>query len=233
MDTTHIAYTAEDLISHKLQKAGLLVAKPKFDRDGADLLILMNVHEGTKFGRVQCKGRTLINSDSSNVDVFKSYVTDAFVLFLYINDGNESVPNLFCFLPNEIKETWRLKTFSDSSKDFYRLSFSKSTYRNIQSSRNLLSHSFDESKIQIIMELIKNSDTETEFKKMMDLIKRQNKLIELQKEQSELHIKKTKLERILGEIKRINEKRSLLDDHIKLLEKFIKVAEEQTDVEKS
>jgi hypothetical protein len=32
MDTAKIEYTAEDLIAHYLQKNGLLVAKPKFDR---------------------------------------------------------------------------------------------------------------------------------------------------------------------------------------------------------
>jgi hypothetical protein len=46
IDTTHIAYTAEDLISHKLQNAGLLVAKPKFDRDGTDFLALISVGNG-------------------------------------------------------------------------------------------------------------------------------------------------------------------------------------------
>lgn len=46
MDTTHIAYTAEDLIAHKLQRYGLLVAKPKFDQSGTDLIALDEVKDG-------------------------------------------------------------------------------------------------------------------------------------------------------------------------------------------
>lgn len=34
MDTTLMEYTAEDLIAHKLQRAGILISKPKFDREG-------------------------------------------------------------------------------------------------------------------------------------------------------------------------------------------------------
>ena len=87
MDTTVMEYTAEDLISHKLQRHDILVAKPKFDQEGADLLGLLGVSDGAKFVRIQCKGRSLVNSDHSTVDVPMPYVTDGFVLFLFVETG--------------------------------------------------------------------------------------------------------------------------------------------------
>jgi len=177
MDTTHMEYTAEDLISYKLQRSGLLVAKPKFDRNGADLLAFMNVDEGTKFCRIQCKGRSLLNSNSSNVEVLKSYVTDAFILLLFINDGNEQSTNLFCFFSNDIKNKWKLKAFKNRSKDFYRLSFSKTTINNVNKRGNLQEYYLTDQKIENIKNIIKHSDTKKEFKIVFDLMKNQNDLI--------------------------------------------------------
>jgi len=177
MDTTHIACTAENLISYKLQHSGLLVAKPKFDRDGADLLVFMGVGEGTKFCRVQCKGRSLLKSNSSNVEVFKSYVTNAFILLLFVDDGNESKLNLFCFFSDDIQKNWKLKTYNDSSKDFYRLSFSKSVFTNMDKKGNLIDYTLNEHKIERIKDVIKQSDTKYELKQLFDLIKKQNELV--------------------------------------------------------
>lgn len=226
MDTTHLANTAEDLISHKLQRAGLLVAKPKFDRDGADLLVFMSVNQGTKFCCVQCKGRSLIHSNSSNVKVFKSYVTEVFMLFLFINNGNDSVTDLFCFFANEIKTSWKLKTFKDSSKDYYQLTFSKSTYKNQNSGRNLLIHSLNDKKINALKEIIRTSDSKREFKKVLGLMKKQNDLINQQKKLFEL-------EKLINRLKHIDEVSSLLNDKIKIMEDYAKVIETQIDKEES
>ena len=73
MDTTHMEYTSEDLISHKLQRSGILISKPKFDREGTDLIALMQVKDGTRFCRIQCKGRSLVNSSSSSIEIPKEY----------------------------------------------------------------------------------------------------------------------------------------------------------------
>jgi cell fate (sporulation/competence/biofilm development) regulator YlbF (YheA/YmcA/DUF963 family) len=214
MDTTLIACTAEDLISYKLQHSGLLVAKPKFDRDGADLLVFMEVGEGTKFCRVQCKGRSLLKSNSSNVEVFKSYVTNAFILFLFVDDGNENKLNLLCFFSDEIKKNWRLKTYKDSSKDFYRLSFSKSVFTNVEKKGNLIDYALNEHKIERIKDVIKQSDTRYELKQLFDLIKMQNELVKLQK-------KKNELEALINEIKHTEEKIKLKKDHQEDLETIL------------
>ena len=105
-DTTVMEYTAEDLIAHKLQRAGLLVAKPKFDQDGADLLALLDVKDNAKFCRIQCKGRSLQRSPTSSVLVPKKYVSDGFVLFLFVETGDRDMTHLFCLLGREIRAHW-------------------------------------------------------------------------------------------------------------------------------
>ena len=49
MDPSVMEYTAEDLIAHKLTRSGFLVAKPRFDQEGADLLAFLKVKDGAKF----------------------------------------------------------------------------------------------------------------------------------------------------------------------------------------
>ena len=182
MDTTHIACTAEDLISYRLQQAELLVTKPKFDREGADLIVFMTVRDGAKFCKVQCKGRSLAKSKSStNIQVFKSYVTDAFVLLLYIDDGFEDKLNLFCFFSDDIKEKWKLKKFKESSKDIYRLNISESVFKNANKKGNLIEYIFNNSKIEQLKNIIKNSDSKKEIEPLIDLINKQKRLIKLQK----------------------------------------------------
>jgi HD superfamily phosphohydrolase len=222
MDTTHIAYTAEDLISHKLQRSGLLVAKPKFDRDGADLLAFMSVDNGTKFCRIQCKGRSLINSNTSSIDVYESYVTDGFVLFLFINDGNDSTSNLFCFFSNDIKEKWELKTYKEYKKIF-RLSFSKSNFNNVN---------FSEQKIEEIKNIIRHSDVKEEFKHFFDIIKKQKDLIKLQKDRNELEKDKNELESLLKDIKHTEELKNVMEENLKIKEEYYNYAKSQYELER-
>ena len=80
MDTAKTEHIAEDLIAHELQKSGILVAKPKFDREGADLLAFLEIADGVKFCRIQCKGRTIIDSKKSNIRIPQSYVSPSFII---------------------------------------------------------------------------------------------------------------------------------------------------------
>jgi len=136
-------YTAEDLIAHKLQRAGLLIAKPKFDREGTDLIALMEVKDGAKFCRIQCKGRSLINSKSSSVKIPKKYTTDSFVVFLYIDDGDVNNTHLFTFFVEDIK-TWELK-----KEDEYILNFTKVNFQTILENNIFSSGTADKIKLII------------------------------------------------------------------------------------
>ena len=139
MDTKHLETTAEDLISHKLQRVGMLVAKPKFDREGTDLLVFLDMGDGVKFCRIQCKGRSLHGS-RSQVEIPFSYVTNGFVLILYIDIGQfNNNPYLYCFFASDIQR-WR-----KTNDNQYRLSLDRSNFES-----KLKSYAFDDSKVRLI-----------------------------------------------------------------------------------
>jgi len=114
-------YTAEDLIAHRLQRGGILVAKPKFDREGTDLIGLVGVSDGAKFCRIQCKGRSLTSSPNSNIKIRCSYATDGFVAFLFVDTGESTETHLYCFTGQEVRG-WK----SDGTD--YCLTISQSTF---------------------------------------------------------------------------------------------------------
>lgn len=103
MDTSVLAYTAEDLIAHRLQRSGILVAKPRFDQSGADLLAILQVRDGARFARVQCKGRTLQDRRSSEVVIKAHYVSAGFVVFLFVETGQTDRTHLYCFFETDIR----------------------------------------------------------------------------------------------------------------------------------
>lgn len=150
MDTAVMEYTAEDLIAHKLQRAGILIAKPKFDQKGADLLGLLKVADGANFCRIQCKGRSVINS-SSSIKIRKDYVKDAFVVFLYVEDGQEEKTHLFAFFKDDI-ETW------SNNETEYTLTIKQSTFP-----EDLKDHIYSQKTIQRIKAIINSADMNIEW----------------------------------------------------------------------
>jgi len=155
MSNSSLEHIAEDLISHALQRQGVLVAKPKFDHDGADLLALLDIYDGAKFCRIQCKGRSLLSTKKSHIEIPARYVTDAFIVILYIEDGEIAEQNLFCFFGKQIRE-WRL-----NKKEVYTLRFSKLNYR-----EKLGDYVFGKGTIDNIVKSIINVNVHGEFKTM-------------------------------------------------------------------
>lgn len=206
MDTTHIEYTAEDLIAHKLQRNGLLVAKPKFDRDGADLIALLDVADGAKFCRIQCKGRSLKRSKNSNVKMPVDYVSGSFFVFLYVDTGDKET-HIFCFSVDDIKKYWNQKT--ENNKVFYCLNIYKNTFLDPSNETNLLSFSFDPTKIALIKEGIKKSNSREEIK-LFKLVKNAQELIQKTKEYNEL-------KELISKIQHLEEVQKLHGKNLELL----------------
>jgi hypothetical protein len=154
MDTTKIEYTAEDLISHKLQRGDILVAKPKFDRKGTDLLAFVEMNDGVKFCRIQCKGRTVINKNSE-IKIPCDYVTPGFIVFLYVEAGNSNETNLFCFFSSEIKN-WKTRGNN------YCLSINREKFLS-----EFESYRFNDSKIELIKIVIRNAEVTKEFHELV------------------------------------------------------------------
>jgi len=121
MDTSRQAYVAEDLIAHRLQQSGLLVAKPKFDQLGTDLLVFKAIGDGVKFCRIQCKGRSVANANA-NVKIPVQYVTNGFIVFLYV-EADAFNGELYCFLANDVR-SWKR-----NSKNEFTLHISRANYK--------------------------------------------------------------------------------------------------------
>ena len=157
MNTSSLEHIAEDLISHFLLRGGFVVAKPKCDMEGADLLALLNVADGAKFCRIQCKGRSLLKSESNKITVPVGYVTDAFILVLFVEENRCVEESLYCFFGSDIRD-WHKTT----NGNYYALNFSRSTYRKRIAAHLLSDRTVDEIKKKII-----DVDVRGEFKRMI------------------------------------------------------------------
>ena len=151
MDTSNLENIAEDLISSELQQQGLLVAKPKFDRLGTDLLAFAEMDDGVKFCRVQSKGRSFVNSATTNIKIPRTYVSNGFLVFLYIQYSVD-VHELYIFFPSDIQE-WTLSPNND-----YQLNLSLSTSKD-----KLEFYKFETAKVNQIRTLIKEAEVHGEF----------------------------------------------------------------------
>ena len=155
MDTSTLENIAEDLISHKLQHHGLLVAKPKSDRLGTDLLVFAEMADGVKFCRVQNKGRSFAKSATTNIKIPKSYVTNGFLVFLYIEYSVEE-QELYVFFPSDVQQ------WSITAKNEYQLNITQSNAKN-----RLEIYLFEETKVKLIKTLIQNAESKGEFARLI------------------------------------------------------------------
>ena len=152
MDTKHPEKIAEELISHKLQDAGMLVAEPKFDRKGTDLLAFADMGDGVRFCRIQCKYRSL-ETGKNDVKIPCSYVTNGFIVFVYIKAKKKY---LYCFFASDVRQ-WP-KTRNDN----YRLALSLSNFES-----RLKCYLFDDSKVRLTEALIRSAETSKEFQSLV------------------------------------------------------------------
>ena len=181
MKTINLEYTAEDLISHKLQRNGILVAKPKFDINGADLIAFIDFENSVKFGRIQCKGRTLLPDQKyyANISIPSKYVCDAFFVFVYFDTGIDN-SDLYLFTVDQIQKTWKL-----NNKNEYYINIRHNQLNKIHE------HLFSDSMIDGIRYTIKSSKSKIEL--LLDnIVKIQNNQLQKMKEMH--YFQKTLLE---------------------------------------
>lgn len=153
-DTSILENIAEDKISFELQKYDLLVAKPKSDQKGTDLLLFKEIADNVKFCRIQSKGRSLEHSDQSFIEIPENYVTDGFLCFLYLYLSYNS-DELYIFFPVDIKK-W------EKPKGKYVLRIYKSTV-----SEKLSTYVFKPNKVQVINTLINAAEIHNEFRSLI------------------------------------------------------------------
>ncbi|WP_297189265.1 hypothetical protein [uncultured Porticoccus sp.] len=155
MSASSLEHIAEDLISHALQRKNVLVAKPKFDHNGADLLAFLDVSDGAKFCRIQCKGRSLLQTPKSHIEIASDYATDGLVVILFIEDGSPVEESLYCFFGKEIR------LWNKTNNHKYRLSFTKKSHR-----KKLYPYRFSPKKINEVIKCIIDVNVSGEFKHM-------------------------------------------------------------------
>lgn len=115
---------------------------------------MVEVNDGARFCRVQCKGRSLINSQSSSINIPTTYVTASFIVFLYIEDsGGMNGTYIFCFFNDDITTNWNL-----NSKYEYILSFNKNNFLD-----KLKPYTFNQEKIIRIKSIIQTTNIQDEF----------------------------------------------------------------------
>jgi len=148
--TSLLEHVAEDLISCRLQESEILVAKPKFDVNGADLLGFVSIDDGAKFCRIQCKGRSVVRSPT-NIKIPSKYVTAGFAVVLYL-ELSEGENLLCCFFEKDIKK-WK-----QTPKKEYQLSLSKK-----HSSTRLHDFKWSQAKADGIKKIIRQSNVKVEI----------------------------------------------------------------------
>ena len=155
MDTSHLENIAEEYISSILQKSGLLVAKPKFDIRGTDLILFRDMKDGIKFCRVQCKGRSFVTSSKQSVRIYKDYVSNVFVFILYLL-LSQTRQDIYIFFPTDI-ERWNL-----NNRNEYEISLYKT---NVE--YKLSSYRFNDKKIAVIDTIIEQAELSNEFQRVV------------------------------------------------------------------
>jgi hypothetical protein len=115
-DTRHPEGIAEHHFASALSRMGLLIAKPFFDRYGADLLGFIQADNKGVMCRIQAKYRDC--RTRSQVEVPVEYTRKAFLLCLYLVTANGD--HHAYLLPDQIRKRFTRTTVG--SKAVYRLS---------------------------------------------------------------------------------------------------------------
>ena len=161
-DTKILELVAEHFVSHTLGRYGILCAKPYFDQKGADLLGIMQFEDFTKFGRIQCKGRTVKEKDN-RVDIPMDYVDSDYVVLLFVEDGKLEESKLYCFFEDDLRNWSPLPT--DKPTNYVLYLKKNGAFRN-----DLKEYEFGEDKANRLKQLIEKIDITKVFSHLRSVI---------------------------------------------------------------
>ena len=110
MDTKPLEHEALDWITSSLSRYNKRFVKMSFDEDGADFYIVKKV-EGESSLILKClkgqsKGRN-ITKRSENVVIPKEYVTDNFLVFVYVKKEDTDEAVTYMYSADDIRSTWK------------------------------------------------------------------------------------------------------------------------------
>ena len=214
MDTKRLEQIGETFIVSNLLDAGILVAKPFFDRLGADLIGFTSIDNKGRFCRIQCKYRELKKTTSVQID--SKYVVGAFILFIYIKVASKR--HFYCLLPDDIQRIFSHRAIK--TKSVFRLSITRRVAESLEKDKSIR---FTQEKITAIYKLMKSSSPDSEFRRMIsDLSKNFKKLTETRRKYTELNQLVHELEAKTVEKKAIEEKIEILEEYQGFMEKHCK-----------
>lgn len=110
MDTKPLETEALNQIKALLGRYGFQYAELNFDEEGADFFTVKKVlHDSQVYWRCmksQSKGRD-VSRHCSNIRIPRSYVTDDFLVFVYVKPEEVDDANTFLFTAEDIRNTWK------------------------------------------------------------------------------------------------------------------------------
>ena len=110
MDTKPLEHEALDWITSSLSRYNKRFVKMSFDEDGADFYIVKKVESESslilKCLKGQSKGRN-ITKRSENVVIPKEYVTDNFLVFVYVKKEDTDEAVTYMYSADDIRNTWK------------------------------------------------------------------------------------------------------------------------------
>lgn len=121
MDTKPLELEALNEIESKVARYGYKYARINYDEDGGDLYIIEKCEGNTlSYLRCQSKGRSIYPSHSSVV-IPKSYISEDFLVFVYVKPMDLDDVETYLYTANDIVSVWEESEKSYSlylSKDF-------------------------------------------------------------------------------------------------------------------
>lgn len=124
VDNKPMEVEALDFVKNRIRKYGYNYADLSCDKKGADLFAFKDItSDSVKVIKVQSKGRN-ITDKNSNVRIYKKYVTDDFICFLYLKKEDDFNDYLYLFFHDDIVQ-WPLIKGKDDEHDEYKLNIGK------------------------------------------------------------------------------------------------------------
>lgn len=124
LDNKEMELEALEEVKSKILKCKYSYADLSCDKNGVDLYAFKGLGKDSfRIIKVQSKGRN-ITDKNSNVRIYKKYVTDDFVCFLYLKKEDDFNDYLYLFFHDDIVQ-WPLIEGKDDEHDEYKLNIGK------------------------------------------------------------------------------------------------------------
>ena len=129
VDNKPMEIEALDFVKNRIRKYDYNYADLSCDKKGVDLFAFKDItSDSVKVIKVQSKGRN-ITDNVSNIRIYKHYVTNDFVCFLYLKTDDQDTDYLYLYFQDDIVK-WKENKGKDEEHDEYELYIGKDFVEN-------------------------------------------------------------------------------------------------------